>query len=78
MNTCRKIKYLVISCSLFIFLASCKKDFPQQNEINSTPLTFSQVFDSFWNSMNKNYLYWDVDTTNWDEVYKNYNLVLLN
>lgn len=72
MNTCRKIKYLVISCSLFIFLASCKKDFPQQNEINSTPLTFSQVFDSFWNSMNKNYLYWDVDTTNWDEVYKNY------
>lgn len=72
MNTCRKIKYLVISCSLFIILASCKKNISQQDQIKSTPLTFSQVFDSFWNSMNRNYLYWDVDTTNWDEVYKNY------
>jgi carboxyl-terminal processing protease len=33
---------------------------------------FDQIFDTFWQKMNSNYVYWDVDTTDWDEVYANY------
>lgn len=54
-----------------IFLAACKKDI--SNPIsNQPPTTFGQVFDDFWNNMNVNYLYWDIDTTNWNAVRSRY------
>ena len=54
-----------------IFLAACKKDIsnPAGDQV---PSTFSQAFDEFWNQLNVNYVYWDIDTTNWDAVYQRY------
>lgn len=52
-------------------LISCQKIIPNAQN-NSTPTNFSQVFDAFWNDMSTNYLYWDIDTTNWDAVYSHY------
>lgn len=54
-----------------ILLAACKKDISNPVS-NQPPTTFAQVFDEFWNDMNVNYVYWDIDTTNWDEVYRQY------
>ena len=34
--------------------------------------SFSEVFTAFWNGMNNNYVFWDIDTTNWDNMYKIY------
>jgi carboxyl-terminal processing protease len=62
---------------LLIFLAACKKDISNPVS-NLPPSTFSQVFDEFWNEMNVNYVYWDIDTTNWDAVYKRYQPVFSN
>jgi hypothetical protein len=54
-----------------LLLAACKKDL--ENPVsNQTPTNFGQVFDEFWNDMNVNYVYWDIDTTNWDGVYQQY------
>ncbi len=57
---------------LFALLpAACKKDISNPVS-NQPPSTFSQVFADFWNDMNVNYVYWDIDTTNWDAVYQQY------
>jgi hypothetical protein len=59
---------LLIACLL---LLSCKKDIP--NPITDTPpASFSAVFDDFWNDMNADYLYWDIDTTDWNRVHAQY------
>lgn len=51
--------------------AACKKNIP--SPISGVPATnFSQVFEDFWNGMNINYLYWDIDTTDWDRMYTVY------
>jgi len=53
--------------------ASCRKDLPQINDpANTISGNFSEVFDSYWNGMNNNYVFWDIDTVNWDNVYKQY------
>ena len=54
-----------------LLLAACKKD-PENPVSNQPPSTFSQAFDEFWNDMNVNYVYWDIDTTNWDAIYRQY------
>ena len=56
---------------LLLLLAACKKDIPNPVS-NQPPSTFSQAFDEFWNDMNVNYVYWDIDTTRWDAVYQQY------
>jgi carboxyl-terminal processing protease len=55
------------------WITSCKKDInsPYQAAYG-TPSNFSQAFDEFWDQMNTNYVFWDIDTTNWDAVYSVY------
>ncbi len=47
---------------------SCEKESTTLN----TPTSFSEIFEAYWNSMNTNYVYWDIDTTDWDEIYYKY------
>ena len=52
-----------------VLLTSCQKnDFT----VTDTPSNFSEVFDAFWYKMNTNYVYWDIDSTNWDDMYRKY------
>jgi carboxyl-terminal processing protease len=65
------MKYCPFLLSLLL-LTACKKDI--SNPVtDQPPASMSQVFDEFWNELNVNYVYWDIDTTNWDAVYKQYN-----
>lgn len=68
-----KKRYLLPILLLFIITASCTKNFENvsrpQDYIDGT---FSQVFDAFWNGMNNNYVFWDIDTTDWDAMYTRY------
>ncbi|HEY4788608.1 MAG TPA: S41 family peptidase, partial [Bacteroidales bacterium] len=50
-------------------LISCQKD---KLFISDTPSNFNEIFETFWNKMNVNYVYWDIDTTHWDEIYIKY------
>ncbi|MBY0348754.1 MAG: hypothetical protein K2W79_10890 [Hydrotalea flava] len=65
------LKHKLINVLFFLFIfSSCKKvALPINNEI---PKTFSGVFEQFWNKMNMNYIYWDIDTTNWNRMYLKY------
>nr|WP_068889190.1 S41 family peptidase [Pedobacter panaciterrae] len=58
---------------LLLLASACRKEIPQINNPQDTISgNFSEVFDSFWSGMNNNYVFWDIDTTNWDRVYKEY------
>ncbi len=66
-------KILLIVSVLFISF-SCRDKSPEiwKPEDQKFISTWSQAFDSFWNGMNYNYVFWDIDTTDWDQVYEKY------
>ncbi len=66
--------YLCLPLLLLIMLISaCTKNIENVNRPeNYVDGTFSEVFDAFWNGMNNNYVFWDIDTTNWDGMYTRY------
>ena len=70
----KKNRLLIIPIILAIFfISSCRKDFKNvETPENYIGNSFSDVFDAFWNGMNNNYVFWSIDTTNWDNMYKIY------
>jgi len=64
------MKPILFILSASLVLTACKKNIDPIS--SNAPSSFSQVFDQFWNDMNVNYVYWDIDTTNWDAVYTRY------
>ena len=57
----------------FAFFSSCRKEIPNVETPESyIGGSFTEVFDAFWNGMNNNYVFWSIDTTNWDYMYKTY------
>lgn len=61
----RIFKYYNILLFLTVTL-SCQED--ELLIEDSSPNSFSEIFDIFWNKMNSNYLFWDIDTTDWSKV----------
>lgn len=67
----RSKKYIL---PFFLLLMACHKSIgpvPVRPEHYSS-MDFNQIFEAFWNGLNVNYPIWDVDSTNWDEVYRKY------
>jgi len=64
---------LFIICVVYVlsvlFFSSCQKS---ELEIPISPANSAELFEAFWNKMNTNYVYWDIDTTNWDRIYSYY------
>lgn len=65
--------WLLPAVLLILLVSSCTKDIQNVNRPeNYVDGTFSDVFDAFWNGMNNNYVFWDIDTTDWDAMYRRY------
>jgi carboxyl-terminal processing protease len=67
-----KLSALLFAC-MAVCTVSCKKNIagitpPDQDSATS----MSQVFQDYWTGMNNNYVFWDIDTTNWDNVHRTY------
>lgn len=60
----------LICLSLF----ACREDDPAvfnpEDELGFN--SWSEVFESYWNGMNYSYAFWDIDSTDWDQVYREY------
>ena len=78
-NAARTMKFstltaiIIISATLPV-MSSCQDDAPyviNPNEQNAFD-DWSDIFESFWNAMNYSYVFWDVDPTDWDQVYADY------
>jgi len=62
-----------MSITVALAFLSCEKIVPSINSPESYPGdNYNEIFESFWNGMNNNYVFWSVDTTNWDNVYRTY------
>lgn len=66
--------YLAIVALLGISLTSCQEDNLDVLNPNDQKifLNWRHVFESYWNGMNYSYAFWDMDPTDWDEVYREY------
>ena len=64
---------LVFVAASFLALAGCRKTISSTPEATSYPGdNYPDIFQSFWNGMNTNYVFWGIDTTNWDNMYTVY------
>ena len=64
---------LFIGICISLLFSSCHKDVTANNQVGSTYASnYRQVFEDFWNDMNKSYVFWSIDPTNWDEVHDKY------
>lgn len=68
------MKYKILLALFFVLgLVSCRKEMPDmQNPRGESIYNWDQLFESYWNGMNYNYVFWDIDTTNWDKMYEVY------
>jgi carboxyl-terminal processing protease len=69
------MRHTTLASLLVILLAltGCRKTISSQPEATSYPGdNYPDIFQSFWNGMNTNYVFWGIDTTNWDNMYTVY------
>lgn len=59
----RKMLLLIILTGI----QSCSKK--ETVALYNQPKDFNEIFESFWFAMNKNYMFWDREKLNWNDVY---------
>ena len=71
-----KIKICIFAAvtTLACALPSCRDEAPYVfNPYDQQVfIDWSDLFESYWNGMNYSYVFWDVDPTDWDQVYADY------
>lgn len=71
-----KIKTILVAIFAFcgICITSCQEDNLDVLNPNDQRifLNWRNVFESYWDGMNYSYAFWDIDPTDWDEVYREY------
>ncbi len=71
-----KIKTILVAIATFcgICITSCQEDNLDVLNPNDQKifLNWSHVFESYWDGMNYSYAFWDIDQTDWDDVYREY------
>jgi len=65
---------LIILLQLFLFLGpllfACRKESAEATDVlTKNEQDFKSVFIDFWSGVNRNYVMWDMDTTNWDRTH---------
>ncbi len=69
----RKISLLILA-ALALTFSSCRKTPDYVPYIGETTTlaysTYAEQFDVLWNNINTGYVFWDVDETDWDDVYE--------
>jgi hypothetical protein len=53
-------------------VVGCRKDVEKERLTSYYGKSYTEIFEAFWNGMNTNYVFWDIETVNWDNMYKTY------
>ena len=64
-------KLLLVSLAGLV-MVSCRKEAAPERVTSYTGKSYTEIFEAFWNGMNSNYVFWDIETVNWDDMYKTY------
>ncbi|AEW00020.1 hypothetical protein A4D02_29215 [Niastella koreensis] len=62
---------LIVLLLAFV-LGSCRKNVEKERITSYYGRSYTEIFEAFWNGMNSNYLFWDIEKVNWDDMYKTY------
>ncbi|WP_411971663.1 S41 family peptidase [Sphingobacterium sp. Lzh-3] len=70
----------ISNCFLFLIsLIGCKtSEYNDNPNIVKQPRNFDEIFEAFWCGMRTHYIYWDIDTTNWNMAYNKYKPLFRN
>ncbi len=66
------LKSLLFGFLLAGVLAGCRKTVDVERVTSYTGQSYSEVFEAFWKGMDENYMFWDIETVNWNNMYKTY------
>jgi hypothetical protein len=71
------LKKYVTSLTFLVFLLAleaCDFEVNPDNQENTNIIStnFRAFFDAYWREMNRSYVFWDIDGTDWDKVYTEY------
>jgi len=73
LNGISKIYRFGVALLLMVILAtSCRKEVERERLTGYYGKSYTEIFEAFWNGMNTNYVFWDIETVNWDNMYKTY------
>ncbi len=53
-------------------MVGCRKEVTNERVTGYYGKSYTEVFEAFWNGMNSNYIFWDIETVDWDNMYKTY------
>lgn len=69
-----KLYTVIIIC---VLTNSCKKE-NMASDFTENPDSFHKIFIQFWEKMNNQYVYWDRENTDWNDVYDKYKPIFDN
>ena len=73
LNIKKSITGIGLLALITIILSSCHKEVSVNNQIGSTvTVNYRQAFEDYWKNMNKTYVFWSIDPTNWDDIHATY------
>ena len=68
-NAGRWVIVLLLAGTLVV---GCRKDVDKERLTSYYGKSYTEIFEAFWNGMNSNYVFWDIETVDWDNMYKTY------
>src|SRR5688572_30103320 len=71
-NVRKGSRYMIALLLIGVMVVGCRKDVPKERLTGYYGKSYTEVFEAFWNGMNSNYVFWDIETVNWDNMYKTY------
>jgi len=63
---------VILVLLLSLVFGACRKEATPERLTSYYGKSYSEVFEAFWNGMNTNYVFWDIETVNWDNMYITY------
>ena len=66
-------KSLGVLMAVLIIFTSCHKEVSPTHQVGTIyTVNYAQVFEDFWNTMNKTYVFWSIDKTDWNKVHTDF------
>jgi carboxyl-terminal processing protease len=67
-----RFRYLLLALLFSVVIGGCRKDVEKERLTNYYGNSYSEIFEAFWNGMNTNYMFWNTEKVDWDNMYKTY------
>ena len=68
----RGLQAVLFVVAISILLGACRKEVNTERVTSYYGKSWSEIFEAFWNGMNTNYIFWDIEKVDWNNMYKTY------